>query len=378
MDRHPALMDPRTPMPEPESRPARSIPWTFVWLGLLTLGVAGGIAYVALNPGKVLPTSINSPAANGSSDDSKKDKAVAIAYVDVEQGITPLYPVRAGRITEVYVKEGDDVEKDQALVKVDDSLAQEQLAEAELALEGAKVRKKQAEKMAAQQKDAEQAQQKKVAIREAEVKEAEAHLAKAKRYYQERLGGSVEDVRIAEETVKKAKAAVEAEQAELRRIEHLDVTIAVEAAEVEIKAKERQIKKAKLDLTNYVLRSPGKGKILRTFVNVGEALGSNPQRPAMEFAPAGERIVRAEIEQEFAGRVRAGMKAKIYDYDASNEHVWEGEVARLSDWISKRRSQLFEPMQFNDVRTLEAVIKLKEESKYPLRIGQRVRVVLEW
>jgi multidrug resistance efflux pump len=371
-------MDPRTPLHEPEGRPARHVPWAFVWLGVLTLGVAGAVAWVVMHPGSVLPSNINAPAGNGNGDDSKKDRAVAIAYVDVEQGVTPLYPVRAGRVAEVFVKEGDDVEKDQPLVKVDDSLAQEQLAEAELALEGARVAKKQAQKLAAQQKDAERAQEKKIAIRKAEVAEAEATLEKAKNFYEGRVGGSKEDVRIAEAVVRKARAAVEAEEAELQRIKNMDVDVAVEAADVQIKAKQRQVAKAKLDLREYVLRSPGKGKILRSFVNVGEALGSNPQRPAMEFAPDGPRIVRAEIEQEFASHVRAGMKARIYDYDASNDHVWHGQVARLSDWISKRRSQVFEPMQFNDVRTLEAVIKLEDEPKYPLRIGQRVRVVLEW
>jgi len=281
-------MDPRTPLAAPENRPARTmIPWTFVWMGALTLVVASVIAWVLLNHGRLMPTG-NGNGNGGGDEDNKKDRAVAIAYVDVEKGITQLYPVRPGRVVEVYVNEGDEVEADQPLVKIDDSLAREQLAEAELALDGAKVRKKQAEKMAEQQKDAEHAQEKKVAIRDAEVAEAQANLAKAKRYYQERLGGSAEDVRIAEETVKKAKAAVEAEKAELARIEHLDVTVGVEAAEVDVKAKERQISKAKLDLKNYVLRSPSKGKILRSYVNVGEAMGSNPQRPAMEFAPAGD------------------------------------------------------------------------------------------
>src|SRR5262249_34260691 len=163
--------------------------------------------------------------------------------------------------------------------------------------------------------------------------------------------GSVEDVRIAEQTVKKANAAVAAEEAELTRIKNLGgaAEVAVRAAEVQIEAKQRQIDKAKLELKNYVLRSPGKGKILRSFVNVGEALGSNPQGRAMEFAPDGPLIVRAEIEQEFAAHVRAGMKAKVQDYDVNNEHVWHGKVKRLSDWISKRRSQVFEPGQINDV-----------------------------
>jgi multidrug resistance efflux pump len=337
----------------------------------------GGIAWVLLN-GKA--RWFGGGSSSTAAADDGKERAVAVAYVDVEAGVTPLYPVRAGRVVEVFVKEGDDVEKDQALVKVDDSLAQEQLAEAEIALKGAKVAKEHAETLAAQQKDAVHAQEKKVAIRRAEVSEADAYLAKAKRYYQERLGGSVEDVRIAEQTVKKAHAAVDAELAELARIKNLGAgaEVAVKATDVQIEAKQRQIDKAKLDLKNYVLRSPAKGKILRSFVNVGEALGSNPQRPAMEFAPVGSLIVRAEIEQEFVGHVKKGMKARVYDYDASNDHVWRGEVERVSDWISKRRSQVYEPMQFNDVRTLEAIIKLKDEPQYPLRIGQRVRVVLEW
>jgi len=374
-------MDPRTPLPSiPERRPARAFPWTFVGLGVLTLAVAGAIAYVALNPAGLPALNVNPSAgtAGHPGEGEKKDRAVAIAYVDVEKGLTNLYPLRAGRVVAVYANEGDVVEKDQQLVKVDDALAQEQLAEAELALDGAKVRKRQAQQLALQQQDAVRAQEKKVAVREAEVAEAEAAVAKAKHYYQDRLGGSQQDVRMAEAAVKKARAGVEAEKAELERIKNMDASIAVEAADVEIKAKERLVSKAKLDLTNYVLRAPSKGRVLRSFVNVGEALGSNPQRPAMEFAPAGELIVRAEIEQEFASRVKAGMKAKIYDYDATNEHVWDGDVVRLSDWILKRRSQVHEPMQFNDVRTLEAIIKLKSDPEYPLRIGQRVRVSLEW
>lgn len=380
MDRHPALMDPRTPLPAPEARPARLVPWSFVWMGVLTLLVAGGLAWVLLNPGHLTTLNVNAPAATGGGDDPKKDRAVAIAYVDVEQGVSHLYPVRMGRVVKVHVKEGDDVEKGQPLIEVDDSLAQEQLAEAELALEGAKVRKEQAENLVAQQQDAVRAQERKIAISKNQVAVAEANLAKARRAYQDRLGGLAEDVGIAEATIKTAKSAVEAENAELDRIKGMATSAktAVKAADVEIKAKERLIKKAKLELTNYVLLAPRKGKILRSFINVGEAIGSNAQRPALEFAPAGELVVRAEIEQEFASHVRVGMKAKIADYDASNEHVWDGQVTELSAWISKRRSQVFEPMQFNDVRTLEAVIKLKEDPKYPLRIGQRVRVTLEW
>src|SRR5439155_13973844 len=91
MDRHPALMDPRAPLHEPDSRPARTIPWTFIWLGVLTLAVVAAVAWVLLNPGKLTPLSVNSSGNGGAAarddDTGKKERAVAIARVDVEHGI---------------------------------------------------------------------------------------------------------------------------------------------------------------------------------------------------------------------------------------------------------------------------------------------------
>ena len=55
---------------------------------------------------------------------------------------------------------------------------------------------------------------------------------------------------------------------------------------------------------------------------------------------------------------------------------WRGTVTHVSDWYTQRRSTLLEPMQFNDVRTLEVIIR-PEKGKDPLRIGQRVRVTLD-
>jgi hypothetical protein len=87
------------------------------------------------------------------------------------------------------------------------------------------------------------------------------------------------------------------------------------------------------------------------------------------------RIVRAEIEQEFAPKVYVGQAARIRDYESEELGEWKGKVEGISDWYTHRRSMLLEPLQFNDVRTLEAVIELDPGQK-PLKIGQRVRVTL--
>jgi multidrug resistance efflux pump len=123
------------------------------------------------------------------------------------------------------------------------------------------------------------------------------------------------------------------------------------------------------------LRAPCDGKILRIFVSAGEVLGAQPKAPAIQFAPIGVRIVRAEIEQEFAARVQVGQKALIQD-DASVSSTWHGKVLRISDWYTHRRSILQEPLQFNDVRTVECIIQL-DPGQTGLRIGQRVRVKIE-
>src|SRR5262249_24120437 len=97
-------------------------------------------------------------------------------------------------------------------------------------------------------------------------------------------------------------------------------------------------------------------------------------RPATQCGPAGPRIVGAEVEQEFASRVEKGQIALIHD-DSSSGPTWRGRVVRLSDWYTHRRSMLQEPLQFNDVRTMECIVQLDAGQAEP-RIGQRVRGTL--
>jgi hypothetical protein len=94
----------------------------------------------------------------------------------------------------------------------------------------------------------------------------------------------------------------------------------------------------------------------------------------VQFCPQGPRLIRAEVEQEFAARVAVGQAVRAED-DAHSGAVWRGRVVRLSDWYTRRRSVLQEPLQRNDVRTLECLIEL-EPGQPPLRIGHRLRVII--
>jgi multidrug resistance efflux pump len=149
----------------------------------------------------------------------------------------------------------------------------------------------------------------------------------------------------------------------------------VDLAGKDLEAKQVVLRKAEQGLKECTVRAPFAGTPLRVLVSVGEVLGPSARQPAVLFCPNEPRIVRAEVEQEFAVRVAVGQKATIVD-DATGGGEWTGKVERISDWYSQRRSILLEPLQFNDVRTLECIISIDPGPK-PLRIGQRVRVTMQ-
>ena len=148
----------------------------------------------------------------------------------------------------------------------------------------------------------------------------------------------------------------------------------IKRAEEDVAAKQALLDQAKHVLEEGTLRAPGAGTVLRVLVRTGDVFGPQTRQPAMQFCPQGPRLVRAEVEQEFAGRVALGQPALIED-DATASPTWKGKVTRVADWYAPRRSLTQEAFQFNDVRTLECLVTI-DSGQPPLRIGQRVRVTL--
>jgi membrane fusion protein (multidrug efflux system) len=337
-------------------------------LGVLSLGVSIAPASLSVHPPSRGQGSADSPGR-------PDRRAVAVAYVDVEGGVRPLYPAVPGRVVDAPVPEGKEVEAGTVLLRIDDALAQTRLKEAKIDYEAAKEKLVQAKKLVAQH-------QMKVGIQQAgldaarkKMEAAQNQANKAKDLFKQDLAGSGHDLRTANELVEEAKAAVRAEQGKLDLAKSFDPESAVRLATYDADSKKEQVEKAQLGVRECQLIAPCKGVILRRLVNVGEVLGQTPNRPAIEFCPSGDRIVRAEVEQEFAGKLFVGQKADITD-DITGSGEWHGEVTRISDWYTQRRAVLLEPMQYNDIRTLEVIIRLKPDAKNPLRINQRVRVKL--
>jgi multidrug resistance efflux pump len=298
---------------------------------------------------------------------------VCFGHVDVEPGVTALYPVRPGRVSEVLVHEDDSVRAGTVLFRLDDRPAQFLVRQAQEDLKAAELQLAEARKLP-QQHTLKVAQQQQAIVATQHRLAASQHLLEHNRNLAKRELAPAEEVAAGAEKVKELEAALAAEKDKLRELELADPTMQVDRAEADVRAKRARLDEAQYGLEECSVKAPVDGKVLRLLIGVGDVLSTQPRQPAVQFCPAGPRIVRAEVEQEFAGRVAKGQEALIHD-DSSAGPTWRGKVIRLSDWYTHRRSMLQEPLQFNDVRTLECIVQLDPGQPTP-RIGQRVRVTL--
>ena len=272
--------------------------------------------------------------------------------------------------------DGDAISEGAPLFALDDKTAKAEVDAAKADLADARLQVEQAQKLGPQHQAQIDSQQQAVEARKQEAAAAHAKADEADKLNRsETHAVSDEAARAADAQAKAADATVRAEEAKLRLLQLDDPSIAVRRAEAAVQGKEAQLRKAQDGLRECTVLAPVKGIVERMQVSVGEALGPTPQQPAVLFAADGPRIIRTEVEQEWAQHVALNQSATVVDF-SGNGPTWHGRVTRISDWYAHRRSMLLEPLQFNDVRTLECIVTLDPDQPL-VRIGQRVRVTLE-
>ena len=89
--------------------------------------------------------------------------------------------------------------------------------------------------------------------------------------------------------------------------------------------------------------------------------------------------MRAEVTQEFAGRIVKGQPATIQD-DSDSSQTWKGRVTKTGDQFLPKRAGagIFDFMPTSDDRVLECQISIDVASgEAGPKFGQKVRVTLE-
>src|SRR5947209_13543051 len=93
-----------------------------IGLGALAASVAGAAWIMGgSRAGATLPVVQGAPGS----------RVVCFGHVDMEHGVTPLYPVVPGRVMAVEVRETQDVKAGHVLVRLDSSVARLRVREAE-------------------------------------------------------------------------------------------------------------------------------------------------------------------------------------------------------------------------------------------------------
>jgi len=302
---------------------------------------------------------------------------VCTGRVDTPQMVISLDPAQPGRVVEVFAKEGDEVQADQPILKMDDSIAVHRRKQAEAAVTAATIDRDRAKAEADRFPDTIRMRRAMVAAAAAQVSAAEKNLDAQKALAGVQKLGEAQ-IAAMEANVQQLKELKKAEDIGLDQLVKSEKDkfpdLAVKAAEARLSAAEADLELAKKAEKECVLLAPARGHILRLQATKGGNLAPG-YVPSVVFAPVGKRIVRAEVDQEYLAKVKEGQTAEIQDESRMDSPTWKGKVTRVSKWVAQRRTLILEPGEINDVRTLEAVIEPDDDKD--LVIGQRMRITIK-
>ncbi len=124
----------------------------------------------------------------------------------------------------------------------------------------------------------------------------------------------VTETKVLEVSVQKAKAAV---QLSVNKLNELNA----------------QLKSAEIEAQKKLFKSPYTGVLLDMQLAKGEAV--TQYATFAEFAPGGNLIVRAEVDELFSEKVKAGQKVDVV-YTGNDNVVATGEIKMVSPYLKKK------------------------------------------
>lgn len=254
--------------------------------------------------------------------------AIARGEVDVDGGLVRIVALRSGQLAEVKAREGDEVTLGQILATLDSRSSQLQVDSARAGLAAAQAR--------ARLLQVRQALAQRQAVR---VEQAAADNAASPQALDE---------------AREAAASFDAEIASTQA--------AVQSATTQMAA-------AQLDLEARTLRAPVAGRIVARLATAHPSLTVPEGTELFVLLPHAQRVVRAQIDEDFASQIQVGMLAEIRP-NSDQGPGYPAKVLRVGE-VLRQRSMDTANDQRHDVRVLDCLLSITEPD---LRIGQPVLV----
>ena len=276
-----------------------------------------------------------------------------------------------GLVTHVFVKAGDHVRKGEKLFTLDD---RDLRAELSLRESGFSLAQAKLEKLLSSPRPEE------IPPAEAKVHEAEELLKDAD--VQVRLIESVRDKRaIREEDLERRRLALKAAQARLEEAKaklallkagawQPDIAIArAEAAEAS-----RQIERVKADIDRLTVTAPIDGQILQCKVRAGEyAQAGVLAQPLMLMGATAQLNVRADVDEQDAGRVKTGALATASPRGNSTQKL-PLRFVRFEPYVIPKKNLTGDSTERVDTRVLQVIFALDRNAS--VYAGQQLDVFI--
>lgn len=346
-----------------------------VLVGLVGVGLT--LLAAARQPGD------GAPAPARPSVSATDRQLVCLGTVDTEDKMIAIYPdnfPQPSQVTKVLVREGDEVKEGQELLKLDTEMYQLKVAEAEAGIKEANGKLAQARAMIRAHGEQMKVLEKELDAKAAELEARKAELQQSERAVKAGDKNPVElevpkaNVKAADLTLLAARIKLDAAKTEVPNYLE-DLANAGLARAQELK---RQAERARDQMT---CKAKADGRIIRSFVSEGSQFGPIARgEPAFWFVKKGPLLVRADVAQEFAGRIVKGKAAIIQD-ESDDKQTWAGRVTKVGDqFLPKRQTSgsAVDIFPVNDDRVLECIVSLDlAPGQTGPRFGQKVRIKID-
>ena len=272
-------------------------------------------------------------------------EVVGIGKVEPENEIISLASSAGGIVNEIYKGDGDTVRKDEIILRLDDELERIRVAQLRSQLNTLRT-----------QKDMEE-----LSLKETEVKldNRSRLLASVRALVQQgaETEQGLDDL--------EAEVSVLALNAEKGRA-------SVRLAGERLAELEEQLRYSEAQAERKIMRSPFDGLLLDIHATKGSAV--EQFSTYAEMAPSGSKVVRAEVDELFADRLREGLQAEIR-YVGSDLVVATGKLDFLSPYL--KRKSLFSDSASEQEDRLVREVRVRLDGPTDLILNARVECVIK-
>ena len=262
--------------------------------------------------------------------ETKTDLIIAVGKVEPENGIVNLSSQTGGIVKAILKKDGDKIAQGELLVQLDDDLERSRINEVKMQV---------------------QTQRSQIEIEHTQLKEAEINLAN-KQSLLTKTKRMVDSGAETQQTLDDLSTEIKVLEVSLERLK-----AKIQLASNKLNELSAQIRTAETEAEKKRFISPYAGTLLDIKISKGEAV--NQYSTFAEFAPQGNLIVRAEVDELFSSKVKTKQKVEIV-YTGSEKVIAVGEVVLVSSYLKKKSLFSEKADDQEDRRVLEIRIALKD------------------